>query len=219
MDSIKDKLLAYLPYARLQGIATNVRWGVAAGVPLVVAVLAYFLVISPARDQVDAARVQYEPIHKEVQEKEAMERRLPELNKQIAELDAQVADLRRQLPEKKEIPDLLDQVSAMGLQAGLEFQVFKPLPEAEKDFYAEVPVDITINGTFHGIVDFFDKVARMPRIMAFTNVNMIKAAAKKTKTGSPVPTLAGTQITAVCKGVTFRFLEAKVDKAPAAGKK
>ncbi|MBI3580904.1 MAG: type 4a pilus biogenesis protein PilO [Nitrospinae bacterium] len=219
MGSIKDKLLAYLPYSRLQGIASNIRWGVVGGVPLVIVALAYFLVISPASDLVDAAKAQFEPIHKDVQEKEALERKLPDLTKQIAELEAQVADLRQQLPEKKEIPDLLDQVSAMGLQAGLEVQVFKPLPEVEKDFYAEVPVDITVNGTFHGIVDFFDKVARMPRIMAFTNVNMTKATARKTKTGPAVPTLTGTQISAICKGVTFRFLEAKVDKTAAAGKK
>lgn len=196
----------------------NLRWGIVGGVPLVIIVAVFMLLIKPTMDDTDAVNTEYATIHKDVQAKEELERKLPEFIKQIADLEAQVTELRKQLPEKKEIPDLLDNVSGLGLQSGLEFQVFKPGAEVEKDFYAEVPVDMTVTGPFHALVDFFDRVSKMPRIVTFTSVNITKGSVKKGKTtGSAVgPAVKGTQITAVCKAVTFRFLEAKVDKtAPA----
>lgn len=181
-----------------------------AGVPIVLIAAFYFLLISATLAETDAVREELLKVQKDVQVKEALERRLPEFEKKIAELDGQLAMIRRQLPEKKEIPDLLDQISNLGAQSGLQFQLFNPMPEAEKDFYAEVPVDLNIVGSFHNVVDFFDKVARMPRIVTITNIDMGKSGNKV-----KVPRTKGTLVEVRCKAVTFRFLETKVD-APAA---
>ncbi len=179
-----------------------------AGVPVVLIIAFYFLLISGTMAETDAVREDLLKAQKDVQVKEALERRLPEFEKKIAELDGQLAMIRRQLPEKKEIPDLLDQISNLGAQSGLQFQLFNPMPEVEKDFYAEVPVDLDIVGSFHNVVDFFDKVARMPRIVTITNIDIGKSSSKMKGPHK------GTLVEVRCKAVTFRFLETKID-APA----
>lgn len=217
IENLQEKVFSKIPYSRITGIPLNARWGIVAGIPLVLIAAFYFLLISGTLAETDVVREELLKAQKDVQVKEALERRLPEFEKKIAELDGQLAMIRRQLPEKKEIPDLLDQISNLGAQSGLQFQLFKPLPEVEKDFYAEVPVDLNIVGSFHNVVDFFDKVARMPRIVTITNIEIGKSG-NKTKGAR----LKGTPVEARCKAVTFRFLETKIDvpaaNTPAAAK-
>lgn len=213
IENLQEKVFSKIPYGSLTGIPLNVRWGIVAGIPLVVIVLFYFLLISGTMAETDVIREELLKAQKDVQVKEALERRLPEFEKKIAELDGQLAMIRRQLPEKKEIPDLLDQISNLGAQSGLQFQLFNPLAESEKDFYAEVPVDLNIVGSFHNVVDFFDKVARMPRIVTITNIEIGKSSGKAKGTR-----IKGTPVEARCKAVTFRFLETRIDApAPATG--
>lgn len=207
MEELQQQLFGKLPYSQLTGINVNARWGAVAVVPLLLVVLAYFLLVQGTMAETDKVREEMLKTQKDVQVKEALERRLPEFEKKIAELDGQLALIRRQLPEKREIPNLLDDISNMGTQSGLEFQLFKPLPEDEKDFYAEVPVDLTVRGQFHSVVEFFDKLSRMPRIVTISNFSITKGA-PKSKGRVKLP---GQVIETKCKAVTFRFLEAKVD--------
>ncbi len=211
IENLQEKVFSKIPYGSLTGIPLKVRWGVVAGMPLAVIAAFYFLLISGTMAETDTVREELLKAQKDVQVKEALERRLPEFEKKISELDGQLAMIRRQLPEKKEIPDLLDQISNLGAQSGLQFQLFNPLPEAEKDFYAEVPVDLSIVGSFHNVVDFFDKVAHMPRIVTITNIEIGKSGNKMK--GARIK---GTPVEVRCKAVTFRFLETKIDTPPPA---
>ncbi|MBI3793993.1 MAG: type 4a pilus biogenesis protein PilO [Nitrospinae bacterium] len=208
MGDFKEKFLSILPYQMLLGLPVKARWGIVAGVPAILVAALFFTLIQSTLDDTQKIQDEYAKVAKEIKAKEELEAKLPEFILQIAALDAQVSDLRRQLPETKEIPNLLEQVSALGLKSGLEFVVFKPLPEVEKDFYSEVPVDVIVSGTFHSMLSFFDQVSKMPRIVTFTNVAIARGA-KKTKV---VTAAKGTPITATCKAVTYRFLEAKVDQ-------
>jgi type IV pilus assembly protein PilO len=203
MENLLDRLFAAIPYDRLRGINPRAMWGIVAAIPLLIVGLVYLLVASPVMDDVNRLSEELAKASREVSEKEDLQERLPELKAQNAELEAEIGELRRQLPEKKDIPDLLDSVSKIGFSAGLEFQVFKPQPEIEKDFYAEVPFDIVVTGTFHNLVAFFNEVSRMSRIVAFPNVTITRGI-KKAKGAAP-----GAPVTAVCRAVTFRFLEAK----------
>lgn len=211
-EILQEKVFSKIPYGLFTGMPLKARWGMVAGIPVAVIAAFYFLLISATIAETDVVREELLKAQKDVQVKEALERRLPEFEKKIAELDGQLIMIRRQLPEKKEIPDLLDQISNLGAQSGLQFQLFKPLPEAEKDFYAEVPVDLNIMGSFHNVVDFFDKVAHMPRIVTITNIEIVKSGNKMRGARTK-----GTLVEARCKAVTFRFLETKID-APAAAK-
>lgn len=109
-----------------------------------------------------------------------------------AKVDFNVA--RKALPEKKEIPSLLTGISRAGKTAGLEFYRFDPQPEKEREFYAEIPVDIKVKGSYHNVAVFFDKVSRLFRVVNITDIVM-----KKEKQSNILDTS--------CKAVTYRFLE------------
>lgn len=105
----------------------------------------------------------------------------------------------KKLPEKKEIPSLLASISQSGRDAGLDFLLFQPMPERDKEFYAEIPVSIVVNGNYHNVVLFFDKVARLSRIV---NIEDVKMNAGK----------GGNELNTSCTAVTYRFIEAKPGK-------
>jgi type IV pilus assembly protein PilO len=104
----------------------------------------------------------------------------------------------KQLPDKSEIPTLLENVSSLGTAAGLQFKLFKPMPEVSKNFYAEIPVDIQVEGKYRDIVTFFDTVSKMPRIVNIMNINI--GTPKKDPTG-------GTMVSTTCNAMTYKFIE------------
>jgi type IV pilus assembly protein PilO len=111
----------------------------------------------------------------------------------------------RALPEKEEIPSLLAGISQAGKDAGLDFLLFQPKPESPKDFYAEIPVDISVSGSYHQVAVFLDKVANLPRIVNIRDIKM----ALQSKQGE------SNELTTVCQAVTYKFIE----QAPAQPKK
>lgn len=124
-----------------------------------------------------------------------------EKERYIAELEQTRAKLYialKQLPDKSEIPTLLENVSSLGTAAGLQFKLFKPMPEVSKNFYAEIPVDIQVDGKYRDVVSFFDNVSKMPRIVNIVNIIMDKS--KKDPSG-------GTMVSTSCNAVTYKFIE------------
>ncbi|MGD0821315.1 MAG: type 4a pilus biogenesis protein PilO [Desulfomonilia bacterium] len=120
----------------------------------------------------------------------------------LAELEQTRAKLYialKQLPDKSEIPTLLENVSSLGTAAGLQFKLFKPMPEVAKNFYAEIPVDIQVEGKYRDIVTFFDNVSKMPRIVNILDITM--GSPKKNSTGD------GTMVSTSCSAVTYKFIE------------
>lgn len=89
---------------------------------------------------------------------------------QLAEIDRSFGALLKQLPNKSEIDALLIEVNQAGLGRGLQFELFRPGPEQIKDFYAELPVAVKINGTFHDIGAFAADIAKLPRIVTLNNI-------------------------------------------------
>ena len=112
----------------------------------------------------------------------------------------------KKLPEKKEIPALLSSVSQSGRDAGLEFLLFQPESEINQDFYAEIPVSMRVAGSYHNVALFFDKVARLSRIV---NIDDIKMASTK----------GNMDLITSCKAVTYRFVETKPENASSNKKK
>jgi type IV pilus assembly protein PilO len=118
-----------------------------------------------------------------------------------AELEQTRAELHlalKQLPNKSEIPSLLENVSELGMSAGLQFKLFKPKPEVPKNFYAEIPVEIEVEGKFRDLVTFFDDVAKMPRIVTISDI-VINSSQKSP--GDPVV------LNTKCNATTYKFIE------------
>jgi len=101
---------------------------------------------------------------------------LPRKKKEFARLEKQLKVALNMLPRASQIPDLLESVSRAGKDSGLEFTVFKPLTEAPKEFYAEVPVNLTLTGSYRQMLTFLKRVGEMPRIVDVKNLEIEKSA-------------------------------------------
>jgi type IV pilus assembly protein PilO len=91
---------------------------------------------------------------------------------QLAEIEQSFGAMLRQLPGKTEVPNLLVDISQTGLAAGLDEELFRPEPELMKDFYAELPIQIRLTGTYHELARFVSDVAALPRIVTLHNVEL-----------------------------------------------
>jgi type IV pilus assembly protein PilO len=130
--------------------------------------------------------------------KAAMVANIERTRKEVAQLDGDLRKAVAQLPDTKEIPDLLSSISSLGRESGLEVIQFRQGPERFEEFYAEVPVDIVVRGTYHQVASFFDRVGHMARIVNVANVN-VKGPAKAESESIVLDTS--------CVAVTFRFLD------------
>jgi type IV pilus assembly protein PilO len=182
--------------ARFEALEPKQRWMICALAVALLAGIGYYLHAANA-DSLDTVGHEVDELRQSVQKHQAVATRLSDLKTRLATLDQALKVAITLLPETREIPELLTQISQLGSQAGLEFRLFKPEPEKPADFYAEVPVSLTILGHFHDLARFFDHLSKLSRIV---NVTDIKATLAK---GS-----ADTQtLTTNCLLTTFRFLE------------
>lgn len=119
--------------------------------------------------------------------------------KQYEEAKARFELVARALPEKEEIPSLLTAISQAGKAAGLKFLLFQPQDEIVKDFYAEIHVKMELAGTYHDLGVFYDKLARLSRIVNVSDFSISKTADNADNPGSAL------QIS--CTAVTYKFIE------------
>jgi len=117
--------------------------------------------------------------------------------RELRDLGAELKRAQARLPDQREIADLLSSVAASGRAAGLDIVLFRQKPEVAHDFYAEVPVEMQMRGTYHDVALFLDRVKRLDRIVNVTNIQLIK------------PRIEGDRVTldAACTATTFRFLD------------
>ncbi len=118
---------------------------------------------------------------------------LRKFREEFARVQEQFQDALKLLPDKREIPNLLRNISQMGTDSNLEFRLISPQPEKPKDFYMEIPVALEVKGDYRNITLFFDQIGRMDRIMNILNISM-----------SPDKPLSTTLITK-CMAITYRF--------------
>jgi len=151
----------------------------------------------PIRGEIAAKRERLARLERERETKKKLVSNLDEMRRVVAELNGALREAAAQLPDKKEIPDLLSSVSSRGREAGLEILVFRQRPEVYQDFYAEVPVEIQVEGAYHQIRMFLDKVGALNRIV---NVSDISIRQPRVQGDAVV-------VQASCSATTFRFLD------------
>ncbi|MBW1867064.1 MAG: type 4a pilus biogenesis protein PilO [Deltaproteobacteria bacterium] len=162
----------------------------------------------------------YIPRHKEINQLESKQEMLAQkLNKakinaqkinayriKMKEAEAEFKIARKALPEKKEIPSLLANISRSGQDSGLKFLLFQPEKENKKDFYAEIPISIKVIGNYHNVAIFFDRVSSLSRIVNIKNIRM-------------VPRKENEKLLTVCTAMTYKFIEKPPEKKPPEKKK
>lgn len=122
------------------------------------------------------------------------------LKEQMKEMEQNFGDMVRQLPNKTEVAGLLIDISQTGLGAGLEFKLFQPKSEAPREFYAELPINISVVGGYHQFGEFVSGIAALPRIVTTHNISIVPIKATQDSGGIPL-----LEMKAVAK--TYRALE------------
>jgi type IV pilus assembly protein PilO len=162
------------------------------------AALVWFLYV-PKQNELSGLKAELAKLQDDITDKTRTANNLPKLQKEYTVLNQELAQALTELPNSKEIPSLLTSITALGKNAGLDFLTFRPKAEVSKDFYADVPVDIIISGSFFSVANFFAAVANLPRIVNITNV-----------TFSDIKSINNRMMTKVtCLATTFRFLDKK----------
>ncbi|GAB4264787.1 type IV pilus inner membrane component PilO [Deferrisoma sp.] len=167
------------------------------GITVAVGLGYYFLGFQPRLRELQRLEEEYDRLGKELRENQAIADNLPRVKEEVRRLDEKLAEALQKLPNREEIPSLLQTISDLGKDSGLEFLLFKPGESQPKEFYAEVPLEMQVLGRYHDVAVFFDKVGRLPRIVTIVSSEF----------GNPKVEPGGTKLTVSCRAVTYKFLE------------
>jgi type IV pilus assembly protein PilO len=181
---------------RFFGLSPRMRLGSYVLGALLLGLLYWNFFYSPMATTLRERSGRLEELEAQHAKKARMVAQLEALRKEVKELDAKLKEAIAQLPDQKEIPDLLSTVSSLGRESGLDILLFRQRPEVLQDFYAEVPVEMLMKGTYAQLSEFFDKVGRLNRIVNVKDISM----------KSPVVNEGRVVLSTSCTAVTFRFL-------------
>lgn len=172
----------------------------------VIAGLYLYAFFIPRQDELKVARGELSKLTKELNESRAITRDLQKFKEQVEKLNEELKNALTQLPNEKEIPEILKNISSLGKESNLEFTLFRPKPEEPQQFYAKVPIELVALGSYHNIGIFFDKVSKLPRIINVVDFNMTRAKDIKGRSESEI------LVKTSCMINTYRFIEKKSEE-------
>ena len=150
-----------------------------------------------AQEAIEAQRTQLATLQVQIDRGHAAEKRLPEFRRELARLEGQMSHLRTVLPDERDVADLLRRVQAMATQSSLTILGFTPKPVTRRNLYVEWPIGLKLEGTYHDLGTFLERISKFPRII---NVSELKVKA------IPKPE-SGSTITAEAIAMTFVLIE------------
>jgi type IV pilus assembly protein PilO len=136
------------------------------------AALFYFFVWSDQKPRLDQANAEEIELRNTFQTKHSKAVNLAVYQQQLADIERSFGALLRQLPGRTEVPNLLVDISQVGVGAGLEEKLFQPANEIKKDFYAELPIKIRLSGSYHQLGEFVSGIAALPRIVTLHDITI-----------------------------------------------
>jgi type IV pilus assembly protein PilO len=175
------------------------QFGLFAVVSLVLAGVFYQYYVTPFNAEMDTRRQQLAALRVDVAKGQATANQLPQFKAQVSELEARLESLKAVLPEQKDVADLLRRIQTLATQSNLAIRGFKPAPSVTKTMHAEWPIALQLDGTYHNLGTFFDRVSKFSRII---NISNIAIHAKQ-------PPAPNSTITAECVATTFVLLDQK----------
>jgi len=161
-----------------------------------------------AQASIDQRRAQLSKLRQEIDRGLSTAKRLPEFRAEVSSLESQLERLRAVLPEEQDVADLLRRVQGMATQSNLAILGFTPKAVAKKQLHAEWPIGLKLEGNYHDVGAFLERVSKFPRII---NVGDIKIQARTNQSD-------GSTVTAECTATTFVLLDQKEVAAAAAAK-
>jgi type IV pilus assembly protein PilO len=190
---------------RLEKLVLWQRVAILAGLIVLMVGAAVWFQFLPQYEEISQLDEKLQGLEKKLETAKVNAAELGKFQAKMQEAEAQFKIAMRALPENQEIPSLLTSISKSGQEVGLEFLLFEPKPETRREFYAEIPVAMSLRGDYHNLAVFFDKVARLSRIVNINNITV-------------TPGKDGRELNTACFAVTYKFVEPLPEKpaAPAA---
>jgi type IV pilus assembly protein PilO len=188
---------------RLEGIPSLYRWLIGPVFVVLLAGLYWYFLYQPYSEEMAALQERITSKRQTVEKYQKIAAQLETFQTQVSELEARLQALLRELPESREIPGMIRQISDLGVRTGLQISLIKPMLEQRKEFYAEIPIQVRVKGQYHAVGRFFDDLAHLERVISVDGIQ-IEATSQETQ----------------CLATTFRFLdEAEANEVAASAKK
>jgi len=166
----------------------------------------YYFWYSDKLDEEKAKRAKLEQLQIDIRKLEVTANKLQEFQREVQLLEAKLETLKRILPPERETPDLMRRVQYLAAQSNLVIRRFTPATPVTKDFYQEVPINVDVEGTYHMLGQFFDRVSRLSRLV---NMGSIKIHSQAAQTASNT-------IAASAVATTFVYVETPPAPPPGA---
>jgi type IV pilus assembly protein PilO len=180
---------------------TKLPWYAQVGAFVVLAVvgcgLFYYYYESPVRADIASRKTQLDALKADITKGLTTAKKLPEFRQQVGDLEARLANLKAILPEEKDAADLLNRMQTVAAQSNMTIKGFKPSPTVTKTLHAEWPIALELDGTYHNLAIFFDRVGKFTRIVNISGLDV---------KGKDKPE-SNTTITATCIATTFVLLD------------
>lgn len=198
-------------FSELSGLK---QWGALVAGAILISVGLHFTLFKAQRDANGQAQEALQSKLRENAELESYAPKLKDMERQLANLKQQLDIERRIVPDEKEVDGLIKMLDAEALKAGIEIRRYTAKPVATREFYTEVPFEMEIDGPYYSVLNFFDRVGKLERIVNMSNLLIANtkratdAKAKHTYQYAP-----NESIVATCEATTF-FSH---DLAPPAG--
>jgi type IV pilus assembly protein PilO len=158
----------------------------------------YYFIFKNQLVNLDSAEAEERKLRASFEEKQDKAANLEAYQQQLVEMQESFGAMLRQLPDKTEVAALLVDVSQTGLAAGLEFELFQPSGEQDRDFYAELPIRMRVNGQYHEFGRFISGLAALPRIVTIHDIKI----ASPSGDGAP-----GQRLSMEATVKTYRYLD------------
>jgi type IV pilus assembly protein PilO len=190
-------------FEKLGKIPKPARYGAVGAILALVAVGYYFVSYTDQAVALNAQRGRAQELQRKLTNVRAVANNVGEFEAEVAALERELEVALKQLPNRKQFEDLLQDITTAGKKVGVTIKSIERTREIEHDFYAEVPFALELEGNYHNIAMFFERVAKLPRIVNIGSTRI------QSYPGKSVDTLLKVEGTAT----TFRFLNPEADRA------
>lgn len=177
LESLRKVDLNDLDMNNIGSWPTAVKVVAGALLVLVILLLGYNFHVSELGEQLDRQRSEEVSLKEQFAVKAHQAANLEAYTQQMTDMENSFGVLLRQLPSDTEVPGLLEDITRTGLDNGLEFEEIKLLPEVVQQFYIELPIQITVTGSYHSLASFVSGVAGLPRIVTLHDFEVKPASA------------------------------------------
>jgi type IV pilus assembly protein PilO len=188
-------------FSEMSGIK---QWAAVVGVAALLTGALYFTLFKTQREANATAQAALDAKLRENAELESYRPKLVDIERQLASLKQQLEIERKIVPDEKEVPGFMKMINAEAMKAGIELRRYTARPTAAKEYYTEVPFEMELDGPYYSMLNFFDKVGKLERIVNVSGLMVAntkrptEAKAKHTYQYAP-----NESVVATCTATTF----------------